>query len=233
MVGLAILISTVLVDADRTMTDFLVTPSNGPEIHSSTVNRISATRLLRTRSVPNEEDTEERVKPSISAFEKFMTMFTSSKVTPEKLTSWLEKGESLETVFVRLRLHQDDTWFLFYNPQFTAWVQYADDLSAKNPTKGIPAISTLTVRYCDDTLYKMIERAKRVSSTETLATKLQTEQMQHWVTTRKDPDDIFRLFNLDKAGEIFSATLSSLLGSNTSTTLTQNILKNQRRCFRH
>ncbi|POM68823.1 Hypothetical protein PHPALM_14961, partial [Phytophthora palmivora] len=105
-----------------------------------------------------------------------------------------------ETVFVRLHLHQDGTWLL-YNPRFATWVQYADDLSAKNPTKGISAISTLTTLYGDDALFKMIEAAKKVPSTETLATKLQTELMQHWVTTRKDPDDIFRLFNLDKVGK--------------------------------
>ncbi|POM77608.1 Putative RxLR effector, partial [Phytophthora palmivora] len=211
LVGLTLLTFFVLIDADGSVSDTKILQSavsNQVGFNTARVDSITVTRLLRRMSATDEEDTEEKAGLSVSAVEKAKTMLTTSKLTPDqlqkKLTSWLEKGKSVDTVFMRLHLHQDGTW-LFINPRFPAWVQYADDLSAKNPTKGISAISTLTTLYGDDALYKMIETAKRVSSTETLATKLQAEQMQHWVTTRKDPDDIFRLFNLDKARKnIFS-----------------------------
>ncbi|POM73220.1 Avirulence protein (Avh) [Phytophthora palmivora] len=212
LVGLTLLTFFVLIDADGSVSDTKILQSavsnqvgfNTARVDSS----ITVTRLLRRTSVTDEEDTEEKAGLSVSAVEKAKTMLTTSKLTPDqlqkKLTRWLKKGKSVDTVFMRLHLHQDGTWLL-YNPRFATWVQYADDLSAKNPTKGISAISTLTTVYGDDELYKIIEAAKRVPRTENLATKLQTELMQHWVTTRKDPDDIFRLFNLDKARKnIFS-----------------------------
>ncbi|OWZ03385.1 hypothetical protein PHMEG_00024895 [Phytophthora megakarya] len=49
----------------------------------------------------------------------------------------------------------------------------------------------------------MIETAKRYSDTEKLATKLEIEQMQHWLRTGKDPDEVFRLFGLTNWDTVF------------------------------
>ncbi|EEY55285.1 RXLR effector family protein, putative [Phytophthora infestans T30-4] len=78
---------------------------------------------------------------------------------------------------------------LFSNPQFSPWVQYVDDLS-KLSKKEVSAVSTLIVSYGDTRLYEMIEKAKTISQTKALATKLEAEQMRHWVTTRKNPEEI-------------------------------------------
>ncbi|OWY95370.1 Avirulence (Avh) protein [Phytophthora megakarya] len=61
--------------------------------------------------------------------------------------------------------------------------------------------STLTAKYGDDTLHKIIEAAKNEPSTRDLATKLKTELMEHWVKIGKDPDDVFHLFKLEKTGD--------------------------------
>ncbi|KAF4141846.1 hypothetical protein GN958_ATG08951 [Phytophthora infestans] len=82
---------------------------------------------------------------------------------------------------------------LFSNPQFSPWVQYVDDLS-KLSKKEVSAVSTLIVSYGDTRLYEMIEKAKTISQTKALATKLEAEQMRHWVTTRKNPEEVFYLF---------------------------------------
>uniref|UniRef100_H3H3I5 RxLR effector PexRD54 WY domain-containing protein n=1 Tax=Phytophthora ramorum TaxID=164328 RepID=H3H3I5_PHYRM len=89
---------------------------------------------------------------------------------------------------------------LLSNPQFSVWIKYVDDLSAKYPAKATSAITTLTTQYGDDALYKLLESAKKLPRTENLATRLQAEQMQHWATVGKSPDDVFRLFDLQKAG---------------------------------
>ncbi|KAE8907035.1 hypothetical protein PF002_g18080 [Phytophthora fragariae] len=44
----------------------------------------------------------------------------------------------------------------------------------------------------------MIEAGAKNWKTEDLATKLQTQQVQHWLTTAIDPDDVFRIMTLDK-----------------------------------
>ncbi|OWZ00664.1 Avirulence (Avh) protein [Phytophthora megakarya] len=131
-------------------------------------------------------------------------MFLTSKVTPEKLENWLKQGKSADVVFERLHLHAVGRR-LFNEPQFNAWVQYADELSVKIP--GMSAISTLTRQYGDEVLFRMIETAKKSSDTESLATKLETQQMQHWLRSRKDPDEVFHLFEVDNLwGNILKKT---------------------------
>ncbi|OWY99260.1 Avirulence (Avh) protein [Phytophthora megakarya] len=131
-------------------------------------------------------------------------MFTSSKATPEKLASWLKSGKSTDAVFTRL--HLDKPGSLFLKPQFAAWVQYADALSTKFPEMS--AMSTLTRRYGDEVLFRLIKIAKRNPATENLATQLETKQIQYWVATRKDPDEVFHLGLGKKADSILTQLLS-------------------------
>ncbi|OWY92654.1 LOW QUALITY PROTEIN: Avirulence (Avh) protein [Phytophthora megakarya] len=71
------------------------------------------------------------------------------------------------------------------------------------PSEAVSAMSTLSARYDDGALHKMIQAAK---NTRNLATKLKTEQMEHWLKVGKDPDDVFHLFKLDKTGDkLFSS----------------------------
>ncbi|KAE9053931.1 hypothetical protein PF002_g33341, partial [Phytophthora fragariae] len=51
----------------------------------------------------------------------------------------------------------------------------------ENPTKRASLIATLTAQYGDDGLAKIIEAAKRVPSTEDIAKRVQTEQLQSWL----------------------------------------------------
>uniref|UniRef100_H3H5M3 RxLR effector PexRD54 WY domain-containing protein n=1 Tax=Phytophthora ramorum TaxID=164328 RepID=H3H5M3_PHYRM len=131
--------------------------------------------------------------------EKAKTFLSSSTISTEKLQKWLSSGKNADTVFSRMQLTKagDD---LLSNPQFSVWIKYVDDLSAKYPAKATSAISTLTTQYGDDALYKLLESAKKLPRTENLATRLQAEQMQHWATVGKSPDDVFRLFDLRRAG---------------------------------
>ncbi|KAF1790256.1 hypothetical protein GQ600_21747 [Phytophthora cactorum] len=153
--------------------------------------------LKNYRSIAANTDEDERAGLSVPVAEKLKTWFTSSKVTPKRLQSWLNKGKSAETVFTRMQLTKAGSW-LFYDSQFPTWLQYVDDLNAKTSQKGTSAISALTAQYGDDALYKMIVQAKIISRTKDLATKLQADQAQHWVAIRKDPDEVFHLFKLDK-----------------------------------
>ncbi|KAG3080422.1 hypothetical protein PI125_g20449 [Phytophthora idaei] len=44
----------------------------------------------------------------------------------------------------------------------------------------------------------MIEVAKKVSTTESIAKKLQTQQNLQWLSKQKSPDDVFKLLMLDE-----------------------------------
>lgn len=58
----------------------------------------------------------------------------------------------------------------------------------------------MTARYGDEALFKMLEAAKKIPSTEAIATKLQAEKFRGWLG-KKSPDKVFELLGLDKAGE--------------------------------
>ncbi|OWZ01014.1 Avirulence (Avh) protein [Phytophthora megakarya] len=86
-------------------------------------NYISTTvsRLLRSSSAADKRLTEERAGIiTVSVFEKIKSAFTSSKVTPKTLDSWLKNGKSSDAVFTRL--HLDKRRFPIFEPQFGVWV---------------------------------------------------------------------------------------------------------------
>ncbi|KAF1790982.1 hypothetical protein GQ600_6020 [Phytophthora cactorum] len=126
--------------------------------------------------------------PSVTVLQKSYPVLTG---IVSALRSWLNKGKSAETVFTRMQLTKAGSR-LFYDSQFPTWLQYVDDLNAKTSQKGTSAISALTAQYGDDALSQDNLPAKD------LATKLQADQVQHWVAIRKDPDEVFHLFKLDK-----------------------------------
>ncbi|KAE8983669.1 hypothetical protein PF011_g21079 [Phytophthora fragariae] len=200
LIGLTLLASFASIDAETSVTgptlpvsDF----STWTGVHTASESGISTTRFLRAGSVVDDsDDGEERAGLSVPIAEKAKTLFSSSKVTPERLQKWLAEGKPADTVFARMRLGKAGE-FLLFRPQFTDWLKYVDDLSAKNPAKATSALSTLTAHYGDAALYKMIEEAAKFADTKGLATKLQKEQMQYWIVTAKAPDDVFHTMNLD------------------------------------
>ncbi|KAG2879778.1 hypothetical protein PC117_g26692, partial [Phytophthora cactorum] len=200
LVTVGFLVAVKGTNADPSVTDSteVVSSSNWDRFRTAGETGVFARGFLRTTgSIAANTDEDERAGLSVPVAEKLKTWFTSSKVTPKRLQSWLNKGKSAETVFTRMQLTKAGSW-LFYDSQFPTWLQYVDDLNAKTSQKGTSAISALTAQYGDDALYKMIVQAKIISRTKDLATKLQADQAQHWVAIRKDPDEVFHLFKLDK-----------------------------------
>ncbi|KAE8963281.1 hypothetical protein PF005_g29778, partial [Phytophthora fragariae] len=207
LMGLVLLAFFAPSDAETSVTGPTHVPvsdfSTWTGVHTASKSRISTIRFLRTSAdFENNDDAidgdgEERAGLSVPIAEKAKALFSSSKVTPERLQKWLAEGKPADTVFARMRLDKKGNWLL-YRPQFTDWLKYVDDLSAKNPTKGTSSFSTLTAHYGDDAPYKMIEDAVRYAGLKDLAMKLQKELMQYWITTAKSPDDVFHAMNLDK-----------------------------------
>ncbi|OWZ10859.1 RxLR effector protein, partial [Phytophthora megakarya] len=192
LVCLVFLVSGVLIGADSA----LIGPKNTlllPDTYKR--GGIAISRLLRTNKPPFEGDQEERVG-GFSISEKVKSMFASSSGTPEKLQKWFEKKTSVDIVFKNLHLNK--AGYPFDKPNFAAWVDYANALSAKVPKMS--AISTLTKHYGDETLYNIIQRAKTRTYTKDRAIELEAAQMQHWIKMRKDPDEIFRLLQLNWKG---------------------------------
>ncbi|POM64195.1 Secreted RxLR effector peptide protein [Phytophthora palmivora] len=81
----------------------------------------------------------------------------------------------MDVVFTKLKLNTAGEK-LFENPKFLDWVKYVDDYN-KNPDK-------------------MLEAAKQVKSTNSIATRLQTEQMSMWKTADITADELFQIYRL-------------------------------------
>ncbi|OWY93666.1 RxLR effector protein, partial [Phytophthora megakarya] len=189
LVWLTFLVSVVLIDADPPLTGQKATFGSTLLSKFSERGKFQAADEVRLlRSAPGKEHKEER---GFHFVDKVKSVFT--KGTPEKLQKWLQQEKSVDTVYKNLHLNKPG--YPFDNPHFAAWVDYANTLSVKFPKMS--AISTLTKHYGDEMLYRIIQLAKRNERTEKLAIGLESKQMQQWLTNRKDPDDLFRLFQLN------------------------------------
>ncbi|KAG3109272.1 hypothetical protein PI125_g11065 [Phytophthora idaei] len=76
-----------------------------------------------------------------------------------------------------------------------------DELSATQPRSREPTISTLKTYYGDEALSQVINAAQKNPSTQTLATELQTRQLQYWLNDRRAPADVLKLLGLTKTGD--------------------------------
>ncbi|KAH7464961.1 RxLR effector protein PSR2 [Phytophthora ramorum] len=144
------------------------------------------------------DDGEERVNLPSSVIEKAKALVSTA--TTKKLQTWLKNGKSVDDVFIRLKLTKAGDKLLD-NPQFTTWLTYVDDFTAKNPGKTTSAIAKLTTYYGDEAVIKILDAAKKVVETSGVATKLEAAQMQTWLAAGNSADDVFTLLKLNKAGD--------------------------------
>jgi hypothetical protein len=120
---------------------------------------------------------------------KYMNLFNTvdPRFKKDTLQNWLKKGLISEDDFALLTLGKsaDD---LLTSSQLSAWKNYVNLFNKENPTEKVSALAALTARFGDDALATMIDAAKKVPKTETMATQLQAEQIKHWLDAGKLPD---------------------------------------------
>ncbi|POM71238.1 Avirulence protein (Avh) [Phytophthora palmivora] len=138
------------------------------------------------------DDVEERAFGinSIPGVDRF-----SSYLSKQKLAKYLKNDEDMDVVFTKLKLNTAGEK-LFENPKFLDWVKYVDDYNDKNPDKAKSMLLTLLNQYNDEPLSKMLEAAKQVKSTNSIATRLQTEQMNMWKRDDITADELFQIYRL-------------------------------------
>ncbi|KAF1791224.1 hypothetical protein GQ600_19271 [Phytophthora cactorum] len=98
---------------------------------------------------------------------KLMTQYT-----PDSLAAMIaaaKKVSSTESLARVLQAQQRQS------PQFTTWASYVDEFNRNIPNKAVSMLTLLAKHYDDVDLGKMLEAAKKVPSTESIAAKLQSE----------------------------------------------------------
>ncbi|ETN03613.1 hypothetical protein PPTG_15594 [Phytophthora nicotianae INRA-310] len=154
-------------------------------------------RLLRAESTADANDEARGFSlKSIPGLSKLTSMF-KTKITPGTLLNWANKEKSPDYVFRKLKLDKTGHQ-LFDNPDINVWAAYTNAVVKSNADDAM--LTTLRARYSDDALAKMFEAGKKVTQSESVATKLQSRQMENWMAAKKTPDDVFKILLLDKAG---------------------------------
>ncbi|EEY63418.1 secreted RxLR effector peptide protein, putative [Phytophthora infestans T30-4] len=172
----------------------MVTPNPLSSIDS---HHISTKRLLRAGKTSYYDLDEERGVSGVSV-ESLSNSLKST--TNEQLMSWLNGGKNADDVFKLLTL-DDAAETLLASPQLQAWIKFMKKFNTENPKQQTTLIKTLTSHYGDDGVAKIIEAAKQVPATATIAKRLQTEQTQRWIAYEKSPDVVFKLLKLNNAGD--------------------------------
>nr|KAH7495965.1 RxLR effector protein PSR2 [Phytophthora ramorum]KAH7496246.1 RxLR effector protein PSR2 [Phytophthora ramorum] len=172
-----------------------------PDSHTQARSRIAnhdQFAAIGSLRLYEDDDGEERVNLPSSVIEKAKALVSTA--TTKKLQTWLKNGKSVDDVFIRLTLTRAGDKLLD-NPQFTTWLTYVDDFTAKYPGKTTSAIASLTTHYGDEAVVKILDAAKKVTGTRGVATKLEAAQMQTWLAAGNSADDVFTLLKLNKAGD--------------------------------
>ncbi|OWZ17527.1 Avirulence (Avh) protein [Phytophthora megakarya] len=129
----------------------------------------------------------------------------ATKLQAEQLRVWLSKKKSADDVFKLLQLNKaDDT--LFDSSEFTLWSKYLDDLDVKFPSKELTMVSTISTYYSDETAAKLVIYGKNKAGLENLATSLESTQTNKWLEGGISPENVFRFYQLDKAGDSLLAS---------------------------
>ncbi|ETL33016.1 hypothetical protein L916_14470, partial [Phytophthora nicotianae] len=125
-----------------------------------------------------------------------MLKIALKSIVPESQLEILFKhAASADDVFKILLAHNaaDDL--------LNAWLNYMKHINHANTLKKTSLIATLTAHYGDDGMVKIIEAAKQVPSTATIAKRLESELTQFWLGQKYSVDDVFKLLNLERAGD--------------------------------
>ncbi|OWZ09199.1 RxLR effector protein, partial [Phytophthora megakarya] len=118
----------------------------------------------------------------------------------ELIHRWLGAGKSPDDVFTLLTLDKAGS-DLFKQPQVVTWAKYLDKFNQENQASKTTLFSFLKLRYKDETmLVQMLVAAEKVSTTKSIAERVQAEQTRQWLWMEKKPADVFKLLKLDEVG---------------------------------
>ncbi|OWZ18163.1 RxLR effector protein [Phytophthora megakarya] len=122
------------------------------------------------------------------------------RVQAEQTTYWLKTKKTPENIFLLLRLDKEEG-NLLANPIFDAWIKYADDFRDMYPKESLNAIAMMEDFFTKQKIASMIADAANSPNTKTLAHRLNTEQLNNWITSKKSPVALFSDLELTKAGD--------------------------------
>ncbi|KAE9303546.1 hypothetical protein PF008_g22199 [Phytophthora fragariae] len=123
------------------------------------------------------------------------TSSLSKRMYDELVRSWSTNKLAPQLVFSVLNLHKTGDRVL-EQPLFSVWLRYLVAYSDANPRAKVTLLSQLSNIYGGNRLSKLLISAEKVPSTKRLASDLLSTQLQGWLTTKKDPVEVFFLLGV-------------------------------------
>ncbi|KAK1935388.1 hypothetical protein P3T76_010613 [Phytophthora citrophthora] len=115
----------------------------------------------------------------------------------EQMKLWRREGLTTDQLFKIYKLDKG-TSNLLENPGIGIWMRYANELF---PGDSKLLFKKLQSSYSDEALSQILIQGKKVSSTEKLASDLQTQQLGAWLKDVVPPEKVFKLLTLDKGAD--------------------------------
>ncbi|OWY96194.1 RxLR effector protein [Phytophthora megakarya] len=144
-----------------------------------------------------EDGDEERAIPVVGKLGEIIEKGALTVAQNARVRTWLMKATSTDDAFKALELNMAGSK-IFESPKFATWVLYVTKIEKQNPEEII--LSKLMTQYNPYTLAKMITSAEKVPKMKELATSLQAQQRQVWLSADESADAVFKLLRLDEAG---------------------------------
>ncbi|KAL4117494.1 hypothetical protein PRIC2_011485 [Phytophthora ramorum] len=153
--------------------------------------RLGADKLARIFATAKPQDPELKV--------------LAVKLQTTMLKEWERKGLPVDDVFALLKL-DDGLENVFANPTLEMWMGYVNLLSGGNSQTQLTTMTkTLTASYGTEAVARMLEAARKMEGTSTLATNLQSAQFNLWRHEWKTPAVISNTF--DASNEVDAAII--------------------------
>ncbi|ETL31795.1 hypothetical protein L916_15484, partial [Phytophthora nicotianae] len=135
------------------------------------------------------------------------TKSMAQRMEDELFKGWITNLKTPDVVFMYLKLNKAGEK-VFENPLWSMYTKYLDHFNKVVPMNRTTMISAFARNYDREALAKILIAAKKDLRTERLASKLYTEQIQRWLTTKDPPDQIFKALKLDEVtDDIFTSPL--------------------------
>ncbi|GMF65260.1 unnamed protein product [Phytophthora lilii] len=132
-----------------------------------------------------------------SATEIASTRIDALRLEKVLFMKWRTEQLTMDDAFKLLRLTQNEDNVLL-NEGLKTWISYAKFLK-KNPNEML--FSILKKKYTCEVLARKLVTAKENEKSRGVAEGLEVVQIKNWVNNEKTPDDVFKIFNLEKEGD--------------------------------
>ncbi|KAG3086257.1 hypothetical protein PI124_g18278 [Phytophthora idaei] len=121
----------------------------------------------------------------------------AKRLETEQLRNWYIQKDSPKDVFEALNLYNEGVK-AFESPLYTVWTKYATYLGAAEPIYKVSLLTNLLNIYGESNLLKVIRAGNKNPNTKKMATELQDELCNIWLSAERDPRDIYSLLRVDR-----------------------------------